>query len=86
MCRCLMIDLIIRNANLPDGQKGIDIAIQNGSIAEVGPKLDVQATREIDATDRLATPPFVDSHFHMDSTLSYGRPRLNESGTLFDVF
>ena len=79
-----MLDLIIRNANLPDGQKGIDIAIKNGSIAEVGPKLDFQATREIDATDRLATPPLVDSHFHMDSTLSYGQPRVNESGTLLE--
>ena len=79
-----MLDLIIRNANLPDGKKGIDIAIQSGSIIEVGPKLDMQATREIDATDRLATPPFVDSHFHMDSTLSYGQPRVNESGTLLE--
>jgi len=79
-----MLDLLIRNANLPDGQKGIDIAIGNGRIVEVGPKLDVLAIREIDATDRLATPPFVDSHFHMDSTLSYGRPRVNESGTLLE--
>jgi cytosine deaminase len=55
-----MLDLLIRNANLPDGEKGIDIAIENGSIIQVGPKLDVQATREIDATDRLATPPFVE--------------------------
>ena len=79
-----MLDLIIRNANLPDGQKGIDIAVENGSIVEVGPKLDVQATREIDATNRLATPPFVDSHFHLDSTLSYGQPRVNASGTLLE--
>ena len=79
-----MLDLMIRNANLPDGQKGIDIAIKNGSIVEMGPKLDVQATREIDATDRLAAPPFVDSHFHLDSTLSYGQPRVNQSGTLLE--
>ncbi len=79
-----MIDLLIRNANLPDGQKGIDIAIQNGCITEVGPKIAARATREIDATDRLATPPFIDSHFHMDSTLSYGQPRVNESGTLLE--
>jgi len=79
-----MIDLIIRNANLPDGRKGIDIAIGKGRIVEVGPKLDVRANREIDATDRLATPPFVDSHFHMDSTLSYGQPRVNASGTLLE--
>jgi cytosine deaminase len=32
----------------------------------------------------MATPPFVDSHFHMDSTLSYGQPRVNESGTLLE--
>ena len=79
-----MLDLMIRNANLPDGQKGIDIAIKNGSIVEMGPKLDVQATQEIDATDRLAAPPFVDSHFHLDSTLSYGQPRVNQSGTLLE--
>jgi len=79
-----MLDLMIRNANLPDGQKGIDIAIKNGSIVEVGPKIDVRATREIDATDRLASPPFVDSHFHLDSTLSYGQPRVNKSGTLLE--
>ena len=79
-----MLDLLIRNANLPDGRKRIDIAIENGSIVQVGPKLDVRATREIDATDRLATPPFVDSHFHLDSTLSYGQPRVNASGTLLE--
>jgi cytosine deaminase len=79
-----MLDLLIRNANLPDGKKGMDIAIESGSIVEVGPKLDLSATREIDATDRLATPPFVDSHFHMDSTLSYGQPRVNASGTLLE--
>jgi cytosine deaminase len=79
-----MLDLIIRNANLPDGRRGVDIAIENGCIADVGPHLDAEATREIDATGRLASPPFVDSHFHMDSTLTYGQPRVNESGTLLE--
>ena len=79
-----MLDLLIRNANLPDGRKGMDIGVENGRIVEVGPNLDSRATREIDATDRLATPPFVDSHFHLDSTLSYGQPRVNESGTLLE--
>ena len=79
-----MLDLIIRNANLPDGRAGVDIAIENGTIVDVGPHLDAQAKREIDATGCLATPPFVDSHFHMDSTLTYGQPRVNESGTLLE--
>jgi len=79
-----MLDLLIRNANLPDGRRGVDIAVANGCIEEVGPNLDAEAHREIDATDCLATPPFVDSHFHMDSTLSYGQPRINTSGTLLE--
>ncbi len=28
--------------------------------------------------------PFVDAHFHMDATLSYGLPRVNQSGTLLE--
>jgi cytosine deaminase len=79
-----MLDLIIRNANLPDGRAGIDIAMTNGVIVEVAAKIDAKATREIDATGRLASPPFVDSHFHLDSTLTYGRPRVNASGTLLE--
>ena len=79
-----MLDLIIRSANLPDGREGVDIAIQKGSIVKVEPHLDAQANREIDATGCLATPPFVDSHFHLDSTMSYGQPRVNESGTLLE--
>ena len=79
-----MFDLIIRNANLPDGRTGIDIAIANGLIAEVAAKIGATARREIDATGRLASPPFVDSHFHLDSTLTYGRPRVNASGTLLE--
>ena len=79
-----MLDLIIRNVNLPDGRKGMDIAAENGRIVEVGPKIDARARREIDATGRMATPPLVDSHFHMDSTLSYGQPRVNKSGTLLE--
>ena len=38
----------------------------------------------MDAGGLLVSPPFVDAHFHMDSTLSYGQPRVNESGTLLE--
>jgi len=79
-----MFDLIIRNANLPDGRTGIDIAVAEGKIADVAPGLDARAQREIDAVGRLVTPPFVDSHFHLDSTMTYGQPRVNASGTLLE--
>ena len=78
------MDAVIRNATLPDGRTGIDIAIADGRIAAVGPALPLQAGREIDAGGDLVTPPFVDAHFHMDATLSYGLPRVNASGTLLE--
>ncbi|MDP3670879.1 MAG: amidohydrolase family protein [Telluria sp.] len=78
------MDLVIRNANLPDGQREVDIAIEHGRIAAVGARLPVQGRREIDACGDLVTPPFVDAHFHMDAALSYGLPRVNQSGTLLE--
>ncbi|XKM38542.1 amidohydrolase family protein (plasmid) [Rhizobium ruizarguesonis] len=79
-----MFDLIVRNANLPDGRKSIDIGIQGGKIIAVERNLQAQAQEEIDATGRLVSPPFVDPHFHMDATLSLGLPRMNVSGTLLE--
>jgi cytosine/creatinine deaminase len=79
-----MLDLLIRNATLPDGRKGIDIAIANGRIVEVRPQVSAEALEVVDAAGLLVSSAFVDSHFHMDSTLSLGQPRLNESGTLLE--
>ncbi|MGJ7914445.1 amidohydrolase family protein [Massilia sp. LXY-6] len=78
------MDLVIRNATLADGRPSIDIAIEGERITAVGPKLPHQGRREIDAGGDLVSPPFVDAHFHMDATLSYGLPRVNESGTLLE--
>ncbi|MGV8984810.1 MAG: amidohydrolase family protein [Cypionkella sp.] len=79
-----MFDLILRQANLPDGRKGLDIAIAGDKIAEVAPRIEATAREEIDATGLLVTPPFIDPHFHMDATLSLGLPRMNRSGTLLE--
>ncbi|MDP2817093.1 MAG: amidohydrolase family protein [Polaromonas sp.] len=81
-----MLDLLITNAALPDGRSGMSIAAQNGKITEVtqGPIAGAQATETVDAGGYLLSPHFVDPHFHMDATLSYGLPRVNESGTLLE--
>ena len=67
-----------------DQPSPVDIGCQNGRISLVEPHIQAQAETEIDAEQQLVTAPFVDSHFHMDSTLSYGRPRVNQSGTLLE--
>lgn len=79
-----MLDLILRHATLPDGRRDHDIGIGGGRIVAVEPHLAATAAQEIDAAGQLVTPPFVDAHFHMDSTLSYGQPRVNQSGTLLE--
>jgi cytosine deaminase len=79
-----MLELIIRNANLPDGRCGVDIGIDDGKIVAVQPALAAQSVNTLDAKGQLVSPPFVDAHFHMDSTLSYGLPRVNASGTLLE--
>ncbi len=78
------MDLIVRNAALPDGRTGVDIGVREGRIAAVEPGLGAPAARELDAAGMLVSPPFVDPHFHMDATLSLGHPRSNESGTLLE--
>src|SRR5436305_1904254 len=70
----MSFDLIIRNAELPDGRSGQDIAVAGGKIAAVEAGIAAEAGEIIDAAGHLVVPPFVDCHFHMDATLSLGLP------------
>lgn len=76
-------DLIVRDGTLPDGRIA-DIGISGETIAAIEPKLQGSARTQVDARGNLVSPPFVDPHFHMDATLSYGIPRINASGTLLE--
>ncbi|QFT30781.1 amidohydrolase family protein [Roseibium porphyridii] len=80
----MSFDLLVKNANLPDGRTSVDIACRNGRIEAVETGIAADAQTIIDADGKLVSPPFVDSHFHMDATLSLGLPRMNQSGTLLE--
>ncbi len=79
-----MLDLLIKNATIEGQDTPTDIACQDGKIVEVAPNINGDSAKTIDVGGYLVTPPFVDSHFHMDATLSMGMPRLNQSGTLLE--
>ena len=79
----MSFDLIVRGGTLPDG-KVADIGIRGGLIAAIESRLDAEAGKIVDAAGNLVSPPFIDPHFHMDATLSYGLPRINASGTLLE--
>ncbi|MEZ5782887.1 MAG: amidohydrolase family protein [Rhizobiaceae bacterium] len=79
----MSFDLIVKGGTLPDGSVA-DIGIRGETIAAIEPSIEAEAGRIIEAAGDLVSPPFVDPHFHMDATLSYGIPRINRSGLLLE--
>ena len=82
-----MYDLLLRHGRLlqSDGTiADVDIAIQRGAIVAIAPTLTELAKLELDLQKQLVSPPFVESHVHLDSALTVGEPRWNQSGTLFE--
>jgi cytosine/creatinine deaminase len=78
-----MYDLIVRNLKFSLDKELKDIGMKDGQIKEIG-KISVFGKKEIDALGDLVLPPFVESHIHLDTVLTAGTPRWNESGTLFE--
>jgi cytosine deaminase len=73
-----MDDLLLRDVTLPDGRSGVDVLVRRGRFEAIGERLAAPAGIEtIAGAATCCSPPFVDAHFHMDATLSYGLPRVN---------
>lgn len=68
-----MYDLVIRNARVVDGTGAPafagEVAVKDGRIAAVGPRVDGPARRELDAGGRAVAPGFIDPHTHFDVQL-----------------
>ena len=79
-----MFDMLIHNARVRGQADLSDIAISSGKIVEIRPAIEGDSIQQIDAQGYLVCPPFIDSHFHLDSALTYGQPRVNRSGTLLE--
>jgi cytosine deaminase len=59
--------------------------VDEGKFVAIAPDLPTRgAARVLDLEGNYLVPPFIDSHFHLDSVLSLGQPRHNQSGTLFE--
>ncbi|TVQ06832.1 MAG: cytosine deaminase [Leptolyngbya sp. DLM2.Bin27] len=77
------MELILRDGRLPNGE-AVDIGLEGGVIRAVEPNLKAEAGQEMSLAGQLISPPFVESHIHLDSALTAGQPRWNQSGTLFE--
>ena len=89
------MDVTIHRALLPessrmDGQgELVDIGIINGKVVEVGAKELSPGRIAIQAQGQLATPPFIEPHFHLDNPLLWTADQdesfINQSGTLLEA-
>ncbi|MBR4304738.1 MAG: D-aminoacylase [Clostridia bacterium] len=68
-----MFDLLIKNGRIIDGTGSpsylADVAVKDGKIVKVKKGIKGDAARVIDASGRVVTPGFIDSHGHSDRTL-----------------
>ncbi|MFB2897885.1 cytosine deaminase [Aerosakkonemataceae cyanobacterium BLCC-F50] len=76
-------DLILRQCRLLNNEI-VDIGIHNGLIVAISPEIQELGQLELNIHTQLVSPPFVESHIHLDSALTAGEPRWNQSGTLFE--
>ena len=89
--------MMIQNAKLRNRQGLWDISIRDGVIVNIvehrrksnneksnNEQVGDAESEVLDVQGNLVLPPFIDPHVHLDSTLTAGDPRWNESGTLFE--
>lgn len=79
-------EVLIRNANVFDVGKGLDIAVRDGKIVQIGPDLPMTAPTELRADNKLVVPGFVESHTHLDkafTAVDEDTPNLQEAYGIF---
>ena len=77
--------MLFKNARIENAAEQQDIRVEDGLFAEIGPALSPRENEEVrDLNGSLVLPPFVESHIHLDATLTAGDPVWNMSGTLFE--
>lgn len=90
-----MYDFVVKNARLRNVEDTVNIAVQNGVIAEIS-RENLRGETEVDAEGNLITEPFVNPHLHLckaytfemigDSALSlYQGPNMLQAAEAIEV-
>ena len=77
--------MLFRNLSIENSKEMYDIRVTDGRFDKIGSGIEPMPGEEVkDYGGKLALPPFVESHVHLDTSLTAGQPRWNMSGTLFE--
>lgn len=77
--------MLLKNLVIENKEEKLDIRVLDGKFHEIDKVILPNVNEEvIDCEGKLALPPFVDSHVHLDTCLSLPQTGENESGTLFE--
>lgn len=77
--------MLIHNVHIENSAELSDVRVEKGRFSRIDAGIVPYEGEEIvDGREGLLIPPFVDSHVHLDATLTAGQPEWNETGTLFD--
>ena len=77
--------MLYKNLYIENAAETSDIRVENWKIAEIGANLTARPGEDVrDFAGKLALPPLIESHVHLDTCLTAGDPVWNLSGTLFE--
>lgn len=77
--------MLYRNLYIENAETTSDIRVTDGRFEEIAPSLQpLEGEEVVDFGGKLALPPFIESHVHLDTCLTAGEPKWNMSGTLFE--
>lgn len=77
--------MLVKGIHIENATEAVDIRISNGRFETIAAALDPLPDEPvIDCTGKLALPPFIEAHIHLDTCLTAGDPVWNLSGTLFE--
>ena len=77
--------MLFKNLFIENATEAVDIRVTDGKFEKIAANLTALPGEEVvDCGGKLALPPVIESHVHLDTCLTAGRPRWNMSGTLFE--
>lgn len=77
--------MLFKNLLIENATEAVDIRVTDGKFETIAAYIEPQQGEEVhDCEGKMALPPFVESHVHLDTCMTAGIPRWNMSGTLFE--